>query len=204
MKSMQQMEAMQQIRPPQSSRWKIHSGRVALFLGLFFGVGSGIIDTIYAFVVVHKHVLLREDIGPYLWPENINKPYFNVFWTFLYNIPIYILLFLIFFLVGFVTTSLTRNLSKHVAVTIWTGVSFLVLHCFLATYLVFSEGIYGQLGEASTPIVARGVLIPAILYSVVAVLILTVLGLGLSRLGGLLARASFSRAESPSEPLPRF
>jgi hypothetical protein len=204
MKSMRQMEAMQQIRPPQSFRGKTHSGRAALFFGLFFGVTSGIIDAIYFFLLSHTHFSLGKGIPPYLWPKSENAPYFNVFWTFLYNIPIYILLSLVFLLVGFLTTYTTRKLAKHVAATFWTGVSYLALHCLLATYFVFSEEIYGQLGSMSTPPVARDILIPALLYSVVAGLILTVLGLGLSKLGGLLARGSFLRAESPGEPLSRF
>src|SRR5262245_31994601 len=108
MKSMRHMEAMQQTRPPQSFRGETYSGRTALFVGLCFGVASGMIDAVYFFLLSHKHFSLGKGIPPYLWPAGDNAPYFNVFWTFLYSIPTYILLSLVFLLVGFITTYTTR------------------------------------------------------------------------------------------------
>jgi hypothetical protein len=197
------MEAKQHIRPPQTVRKTPHRGRAALFFGLCFGVASGIIDTLYFFLLAHTRLSWGEDIPPYLWPGSANEPYFHVLWTFLYNLPMYILLALVFLLVGFLLTSLTHERTKYVAATCWTGVAYLALHCLLGTYFVFYQEIQGQFGELGSETVARGILIPALLYNVVAGVILTVLGLGLSRVGGLLATAVFSRAASPEKSLSR-
>ena|ERR1051326_4737880 len=161
------MEAMQQRQSPAFQEHP-HAGVAALIFGLLFGVVFGIIDAGYFLLIVHTRFSLGEDIPPYLYPQSENAPYFNIHWTFLYNLPMYILLALVFLLVWFLMTSITRKRVVYMATAFWTGSAYLALHCVLATYFLYHEEIEGTLGSLSTGTVARGVLIPALLYSVVA------------------------------------
>lgn len=184
LESMQRMESTQQTKPPRPLLKQPHLRRIALF----FGLATGIIDFIYSGLLSHSHFSFGERIPPYLWPNSIYEPPFNVFLTFLYNLPIFLLLLLVFLVVGFIATYKTKRVSMHVSLVFWTGVPFTVMDFLLGKDFVFMGEVYGQLGEASTPVVAREVLLSALLYSLVAGLILIIIGLGISKLGGLLAK----------------
>ncbi|HET8842410.1 MAG TPA: hypothetical protein VFN35_13145 [Ktedonobacteraceae bacterium] len=166
---------------------RLGSSHADLVIGLTFGLVTGIIDFVYSYLLSRHDTFFGLGIPFRLYPGRAEEPYFHVFWNFFENIPIYLLLALVFLLIGSLRRSQTKKEGVYASAVTWTVFPFLVMDFFMANMYVFSYKVFPQLGELARIEVARAVLIPALLYSLVAGVILIFLGLSLSWLGGRLA-----------------
>lgn len=185
-----QQPAFPQVPLSQASR----GGKAALLYGLIFGGGISLIDVLYS---------LLGDNGTITWYYGILVPLYRLPFFLstalsgiIVGIPIYILLLVAFLLAGLLAARTSKRASSGLIAGLLVGGLFLVVDVFIATIVLDLVIVFPQIA-ATTPhaelaSVESSFLIPGIIYSIIADLILLGIGVGIGALGGAMGKGPTS------------